>query len=146
MGSKGVQANFSLSSLGLEPSSDPHSITCTATLAGQEYTDETRLMYLPENPYNGSTVKIDRKTGYLKVQYEAGQAWRTVLPFGFYDVSRPPLKILIEADGLEHQCYRDGEQAADRRRPDSRAGSDDRTRRGQSCLSKTGQRKRWTSR
>lgn len=87
VGAKGVQANFTLSSLGLDPSTEAHSITCTATLSDQEYKDVTQLMYLPENPYNGSSVKIDRKTGYLKVKYEAGQAWETVLPFGFYDVS-----------------------------------------------------------
>lgn len=88
VGSKGSKSNFTLSSLGLEPSTDPHEMFCKATGAsGQEYTDTTQLVYLPKNPYNGSSVKIDRGTGYLKVHYEAGQPWKTVLPFGFYDVS-----------------------------------------------------------
>jgi hypothetical protein len=91
VGSSGSTANFSLSDLGLSPSTDPSRITCTATMGNQTYTDTTDLLYLPENPYNGSSVKIDRKTGYLKVQYEAGQEWEKVLPFGFYDVGSPLL-------------------------------------------------------
>jgi hypothetical protein len=86
IGSSGTLANFTLSDLGLSPSTDPASITCTAQHGNTTYTDTFKLMYLPENPYNGSSVKIDRKTGYLKVQYEAGQEWKQVLPFGFYDV------------------------------------------------------------
>lgn len=88
IGSYGMLANFTLSDLGLSPSTDPASMTCTAQYGNATYTDTTELMYLPENPYNGSSVKIDRKTGYLKVQYEAGQEWKQVLPFGFYDVRR----------------------------------------------------------
>jgi len=87
IGAYGLMSNFSLSDLGLSPSTDPASITCTAQHGNATYTDTTELMYLPENPYNGSSVKIDRKTGYLKVQYDAGQEWKQVLPFGFYDVS-----------------------------------------------------------
>lgn len=87
VGSKGSKSNFTLSSLNLDPSTDPRDITCKATASGQEYTDTTQLVYLPENPFNGSSVKIDRGSGYLKIQYEAGQPWKTVLPFGFYDVS-----------------------------------------------------------
>ena len=86
IGASGTLANFTLSELGLSPSTDPTSITCTAQHGNTSYTDTTELMYLPENPYNGSSVKIDRKTGYLKVQYQAGQEWKQVLPFGFYDV------------------------------------------------------------
>lgn len=86
LGAKGYQANFTLSSLGIDPSTDPRELTCIANLEGQEYKDTTQLLYLPENPYNGSSVKIDRETGYLKVQYEANGAWKTILPFGFYDV------------------------------------------------------------
>jgi hypothetical protein len=88
IGASGTLANFTLSDLGLTPSTNPASITCTAQHGNTSYTDTTELMYLPENPYNGSSVKIDRKTGYLKVQYEAGQEWKQVLPFGFYDVRR----------------------------------------------------------
>ena len=95
IGSYGMLANFTLSDLGLSPSTDPASMTCTAQYGNATYTDTTELMYLPENPFNGSSVKIDRKTGYLKVQYEAGQEWKQVLPFGFYDVRRPssPFKV-----------------------------------------------------
>lgn len=95
IGASGTLANFTLSDLGLSPSTNPASITCTAQHDNTSYTDTTELMYLPENPYNGSSVKIDRKTGYLKVQYEAGQEWKQVLPFGFYDVRRlcVPFKV-----------------------------------------------------
>lgn len=86
LGAVASSSPFSLSDLGIDPSTDAHDITCVATYGDQEYTDRTQLMYLPENPYNGSSVKVDRVTGYLKVQYEAGQPWETVLPFGFYDV------------------------------------------------------------
>lgn len=87
LGASAATANFTLASLGLDPSTDPRSISCSATHGDQEYTDSAELVYLPENPYNGSSVKIDRRSGYLQVQYEAGEAWETVLPFGFYDVS-----------------------------------------------------------
>lgn len=100
LGSKGTRSNFTLSSLGLDPSTNPHDVTCVANLAGEDYTDTTQLVYLPENPYNGSSVKIDRETGYLKVQYEAGEPWETVLPFGFYDVSLETyLTVCTESKG-----------------------------------------------
>ena len=86
VGCKGTKSNFTLSSLGLDPSTDPREVTCKAYIGDQEYCDYTELVYLPENPSNGSSVKIDRDSGYLKVQYDAGGAWKTVMPYGFYDV------------------------------------------------------------
>ena len=106
IGSSGTMANFTLAELGLSPSTNVSTLTCVAKHGDQEYTDTADLLYLPENPYNGSSVKIDRATGYLKVQYEAGQAWKTVLPFGFYDVCVSSLHQDQCTDLSEHQYHR----------------------------------------
>lgn len=67
--------------------STPYNVTCRATHEGQTFSDVAQLSYLPPNPYGGSTVKIDRKSGALLVRNESlsNPQWERLMPFGWYD-------------------------------------------------------------
>lgn len=76
---------FDLGELQALPSS--YSIECSSRRIGafsQTFFASSALRYLPPNPFNGSTVKLDRRTGGLLVR-EADD-WEPFLPTGFYTV------------------------------------------------------------
>lgn len=68
-----------------QPRMDPYKIKCIASHGEKTYEDETEVSYLPPNPYGGSTVKLDRRTGGMKILRKDG--WEEMFPFGWYDVS-----------------------------------------------------------
>ena len=67
----------------------PQTLRCVASLRGQKFTDTTELLYLPYNPYHGSTVKLDRRSGALWARNDVSRSpgWEKLIPFGWYDVS-----------------------------------------------------------
>jgi hypothetical protein len=69
IGSLGTESPPSISSL--PTSLKPRTIRCVATLDDQTFTDTAELLYLPPNPYGGSTVKLDRRSGPLWVRNES---------------------------------------------------------------------------
>lgn len=81
----GLEIVFDLSSLQASPSQ--YNITCSAQRldkTNQTFVVDSTLRYLPPNPYGGSTVKLDRRTGGLLVQEQAG--WVPLFPTGYYTV------------------------------------------------------------
>lgn len=81
----GLEIDFDLSSL--QASLSQYNITCSAQRldkTNQTFVVDSTLRYLPPNPYGGSTVKLDRRTGGLLVQEEAG--WVPLFSTGYYTV------------------------------------------------------------
>jgi len=71
----------------LQASSQAYDISCSARrvdAVDQTFSSSSALRYLPPNPFGGSTVKLDRRTGGLLVD-EAGR-WVPLLYTGFYTV------------------------------------------------------------
>ena len=79
---------FNVSSLS--PSKTQYNLTCKAQFNGQTFYTNSTLSYLPQNPYGGNTVKINRKTEALLVRNETSgdKTWQQLVPYGWYDVSR----------------------------------------------------------
>ena len=79
---------FNISSL--KAGKTKYNLTCKASIDGQTFYTNSTLSYLPPNPNNGSTVKIDRLSGTLLVRNETAgtKTWEKLIPYGFYDVSR----------------------------------------------------------
>ena len=73
----------------MKPCNTSYTLTCKAQVNGQTYYTTSTLAYLPQNPYGGNTVKIDRSTQALLVRNETSgdKTWEKIIPFGFYDVS-----------------------------------------------------------
>ena len=82
----GQELPFSLANY--TTSTTPIDITCKATVGNMTYWSNSTINYLPQNPYGGSVVKIDRRTGGLLVKNASATSYESFIPFGFYDVSR----------------------------------------------------------
>lgn len=72
----------------LQPSTSPYTITCTATVSGESFTDTSQLLYLPD-PTDGTSVsKLDARTGaILRRSGKGGQTgeFTPVFPIGYYN-------------------------------------------------------------
>ncbi|KAI0263205.1 hypothetical protein BC834DRAFT_971486 [Gloeopeniophorella convolvens] len=74
---------------GITPGLEPHTLTCTATLASPKQTFTsipTNLTYLPSPPdYIGSITKLDLRTGgLLAKRAHTQEPYQAVFPVGFY--------------------------------------------------------------
>lgn len=82
--SLGREVAFDLSLL--PPSLISYDLRCEVVHEGRTITfasDELRV--LPPNPWNGGTVKIDRRTGGVLVPAEdEEEGWQPIIPAGFY--------------------------------------------------------------
>ncbi|KAF8310762.1 hypothetical protein DL93DRAFT_2084137 [Clavulina sp. PMI_390] len=99
-GTRDNQFSFPLKLLGSPSLSSPNfTISCSARITsgsvssarnqsgGAEYTTQTQLIYLPPNPWGGSTTKLDSRTGATLVKSlgRDGGSYEPIMPFGFYD-------------------------------------------------------------
>lgn len=83
----GSSIELDLDLSALHTSGESYSIDCSAQrLDGtdQTFSSASTLRYLAPNPFGGSTVKLDRRTGGLLVD-DSGR-WEPLIPTGFYTV------------------------------------------------------------
>lgn len=74
--------SFNLGSLS--PNTQPHTLTCTATLGNQTFNTTSALTFLPEAPSSiGSVTKMDLRTGAMLAK-QGGTDYEPVFPIGFY--------------------------------------------------------------
>lgn len=74
---------FEIPTSSLVARTDPYTVTCIATAAGQTYQSTTQILYLTP-PTKGSVTKQDFRTGALLVK--SGNSWEPILPVGFYTI------------------------------------------------------------
>jgi len=70
----------------LDPSSKPKRLECLGTILGsaESYAHTSTLLYLPPNPFGGSTARLDARTGALVVKGSTSETWEPIWPFGMY--------------------------------------------------------------
>jgi hypothetical protein len=92
----------------ISPLSEPYNISCVATPVSSggsigsfnsSMVHYTKLFRLPENPYSGSTTKIDRKTGGM-LRLKTDGSWAPFLPFGFYTFTYDIISNLSIIDAM----------------------------------------------
>ena len=82
--STGNELSFSLQSLA--PRIEAYEIILAGALQGtsQTFNATAQLSYLPSNPNNGSSVKIDSLTSGLLVPDEDSNTWTPFFPYSYY--------------------------------------------------------------
>lgn len=78
--------DFTFDLAGLEAQVDAFEMVCTAMAAGSSasYAFATTFAFFPTNPYGGSVVKMDQRTGGILAPTTSGDAWEPFLPLGFF--------------------------------------------------------------
>ncbi|KAI1078732.1 hypothetical protein F5B20DRAFT_547077 [Whalleya microplaca] len=106
----GVEFEFELAGLGLEPRTEPYEVAFLGTSepGGQNYTAESSFLYLPDNPEDSAT-KIDHLNGGLLFKNpQTGNEWTPLLPYGYYGLYNGS-NDTAEADGFVREYTSNGE-------------------------------------